>query len=139
MQTYGECLIKIYIGGQCFNELTEKFPELQNNELFCEVKDLWEKHHLNDMHAGTSKQEATIKKWESRGNAYDYVKVCEYLQSIGLYEDVLENGTPYRYGSGWLKEEIPEKDILRIKSLIEKGKIYKEHENELDLEEEREM
>ena len=69
--------------------------------------ELWNRWHLNDMKAGTPKQEEALKKWREErkihGKYTGYDEECEYLKSIGLYED---NG--YKYGTKWLKEELPE-------------------------------
>lgn len=128
----------IIMGGQCIDTLYRDYPELRNNAEFCELKDLWEKYHLNDMKAGTTEQEAAVKDWKAQGNAYDYEKVCEYLKSIDLYEvkvDGMEE--PYRYGTAWLKEEVPEQDVKRIENLIS-GKFLEADISE-EAEEEMEM
>jgi hypothetical protein len=119
-------------GGQCINALYNDFPELQQNKLYCEIMELWQKYHLNDMKAGTPEQERAIKEWKAQGNVYNYEKVCDYLKSIDLYEVPLD-GKLYKYGSGWLKEEIPENDLLRIKEIMEIPKL-KIQENEFELE-----
>lgn len=97
--------------GQCLDELT---PLLVGNHLFEELYDLWKKYHLNDMHPGTPKQEQALRKAHLTNWANDYTKCCEYLESINLlYDD------GYKFGSGWLKEEIPEEDLKRINKLME--------------------
>lgn len=102
----------IVCGGQCLDEIAQyvKTP------VFKEVYDLWNKYHLNDMHAGTPEQEEAIKEY-TKTNRYDYTAVCEYLKSIGLYEVDL-NGEPYRYGTKWLYEAIPNEDLNRIIALF---------------------
>ncbi len=107
----------ILMGGQCIDDLYNDFTELRQNPLYCEIMELWQKYHLNDMKAGTPEQEQAIKEWKEQGHKYDYTEACEYLKSIGLYEVPL-NGSTYKYGHSWLKEEIPEKDLLRIKELM---------------------
>ena len=134
--------------GQCFDDLLIDFPELKQNEVFMEVYDLWKNYHLNNMHAGTPEQEKAIEEWEAQGNKYDYKKICEYLKSINLYEvpvstiDLKANpkyadnkeGT-YKYGHGWLKEIIPDKDIARIESLIRYEKVLERNPSlEMDAE-----
>ena len=110
-------------GGQCLTDLT---PLLLGNHLFEVLFDLWKKYHLNDMHAGTPKQEEALRKFRNaNGDVYqDYQKECEYLESIGLlvdkeYTKLSPDG--YKYGTSWLKEEIPDEDLKLIKQLIEKG------------------
>lgn len=129
----------ILMGGQCFDDLLNDYPELKDNDVFMETYDLWSKYHLNDMHAGTPEQEEAIeewiKEWKAQGNEYNYKSACEYLKSIGLYEVPVstidletnpqfkdaEEGAMYEYGHSWLKEKIPEHDVERIESLIKKG------------------
>lgn len=102
-------------GGQCLDELT---PILVGNHLFEVLYDLWKKYHLNDMHSGTPKQETALRKAHLNNWANDYTKCCEYLESINLlYDD------GYKFGTGWLKEEIPNEDIELIKKLIIEGEL----------------
>lgn len=103
----------IVCGGQCLDEIKKYIK----SPLFLEIYNFWKLYHLNGMHAGTRAQEKAIEEWESKGNKYDYTAVCEYLKSIDLYE-VEHNGQPYKYGHGWIFEEIPENDLQRIKELI---------------------
>ena len=109
----------IVCGGQCLDTINEykKSFNKENRELFEKVYRLWKLYHLNDMHSGTLEQENAIKEWEKQGNKYEYSKVCDYLKSIGLYEVEYE-GKPYRYGSGWLYQPIPEDDLNIIKELL---------------------
>lgn len=104
------------IGGQCLDEM------FRHEELapYREVYDLWKRHHLNDMHAGTEAQEAEVEKWKAEGNRYDYAKACERLESAGLLRDpgYLVDGKPYLYGSAWLTREIPPEDEAKIRKWI---------------------
>lgn len=101
----------IICGGQCLDDL---LPFFKHNETFKEIFRLWKAYHLNDMHAGTPKQEQALKNSKWGGvNANFYSEQCKYLESVGLlYDD------GYKFGSGWLKEEIQENDIELIKKLI---------------------
>lgn len=113
----------IYCGGQCLDEIAKyvKTPT------FRQIYDFWKKYHLNGLNAGTREQEEAIKEWENAGNRYDYAAVCEMLKERGLYEVPLTNqnlvgtrkadGLPYRYGSGWVIEEIPANDLQKIAEL----------------------
>ena len=103
----------IVMGGQCLDDVARLCP-LKYNKRYMEIVGLWQRNHLNDMHAGTEKQEEAIKNWKEQGNRYDYTAVCNYLKSIGLYED---NG--YKYGHGCLYRDISDEDLKRIKELIE--------------------
>lgn len=108
----------IYCGGQCLDILAEYF---QDNTLFQQMYRLWKLYHLNDMHAGTVKQEQAIKYAKENGllrkNA-DYTLVCNYLKSVDLYEDTY-NGKLYTYGGSWFYQPIPDEDLRLIKSIIE--------------------
>lgn len=131
-----------YMIGQCFDDLKE-IPEVGELPIFKEIYDLWKKYHLNDLHAGTKKQEdilkEAVKTRELEEYGANYKEKCDYLESKDmlydkkyLVEKKQADGTikrvPYKYGTGWLKEEIPEGDLLRIKSLIQKEKIYEPEE-----------
>lgn len=115
-----DCLI----GGQCLDTINDNCPDIKANPIWQKIYRLWKLYHLNDMHAGTIEQEEALDKWwaSSKDNTIQtvkgYDKACEYLKSIGLYE-VDYNGKPYRYGTAWLKRDIPEEDLNQIKELLE--------------------
>lgn len=70
--------------------------------------DVWDRWHLNDMRAGTKKQEDAIREWrKTKRGSYKYDDACKYLSKIGL---LVDNG--YRYGTSWLTEEVPQ-DVLK--------------------------
>lgn len=131
----------ILMGGQCFDTILNDFPKVKKNPIFMEVYDLWENYHLNDLHAGTKAQEDLLKEAVKNGelNTYganNYKETCAYLESKNMLYDKnylvsekQKDGStikvPYQYGTSWLKEEIPEQDLLRIKSLITDGIVYK--------------
>ena len=96
--------------GQCLDELK---PLLEGNKTFEELYRLWKLYHLNDMHAGTVAQEEALEKAGLTNYGNEYEKCCDYLKSINLYDD---NG--YKFGHGWLKRDIPEEDLKRIKELL---------------------
>lgn len=75
------------------------------------VQSIWNRWHLNDLRAGTPKQEEFIREWKL-SHRYDYTKACEALEEAGLLYD---NG--YKYGSSWLKEELPTEVIKYLFSL----------------------
>lgn len=99
--------------GQCLDSLT---PILVGNHLFEVLYDLWKKYHLNDMHPGTPKQESALRKAHIANWASEYDTCCKYLDSVNL---LVDDG--YKFGSSWLKEEIPDNDLYLIKDLINKG------------------
>lgn len=63
------------------------------------------------MRAGTPRQEDFIREWKLT-HKYDYTKACDALAEAGLLYD---NG--YKYGSSWLKEELPEEIIKYLFTL----------------------
>lgn len=64
-------------------------------------------------------------EWDS------YTVDCEILKRNGLYE-VEVDGKPYKYGHGWLYRAIPEKDLNKIRVILDKERsvdfLYKEDE-----------
>lgn len=97
----------IVAGGQCLDELV---PYFKHNKLFMEIYNLWKQYHLNDMHAGTEKQEKLLEQYDTR---ISYNEKCKILENNNLLYD-----NDYKYGSAWLFREIPEKDLNRIKEII---------------------
>lgn len=113
----------IYCGGQCLDTIAEYI----HSPLFKELYSYWKLYHLNGMHAGTPEQETAIEEWKNAGNKYDYTKACEHLKSIGLYEvnftgktiGKYYNNEPYKYGHGWIIQDIPENVLERIYKIME--------------------
>ena len=105
--------------GQCFSTVLSEVPELRNNALFMEIGELWKTYHLNDLHAGTMKQEGYLEmysKWHG-GNLLsvdNYKEACAVLKSAGLFDD---NGV--KYGQTWVKWELPNDVVNRIKNVME--------------------
>ena len=96
--------------GQTIDEVEKAY---KGNELAEKICYWWRKYHLNDMHAGTPKQEEALNKAGITNWADDYDICRKYLESIGLLYD---NG--YKFGSAWLKEEIPANDLQDIKEFL---------------------
>lgn len=98
----------------CSDQCLEKnYNYFNDNETMATIYNMWKKHHLNDMHPGTEAQEEALEKAGYTSWANKYYECCEYLKSINLYED---NG--YKFGTGWLKREIPQEDLEIIKGLF---------------------
>lgn len=72
------------------------------------IYEIYIRWNNNDFQAGTPKQEDFVQEWmRSNNNIYDYQKACDALEKNGLlYDD------GYKYGSAWLKEELPI-DVIR--------------------------
>ena len=115
----------IYRGGQCLDTIAEYIKTKEFNEIYT----LWKKYHLNGMRAGTPLQESAIKGWLASGKKYDYTEVCEMLKSIDLYEVEYTGLTVgkkydhelYKYGHGWVIEELPQNVIDRVTEIIEEN------------------
>jgi hypothetical protein len=90
---------------------TWEYHVLWDSEMMDQLLHIWDRWHLNGLKAGTPAQEAFIRGWKA-SNRYDYGKACEALKTAGLYED---NG--YKYGTKWLKEEVPGEVIEWLESL----------------------
>ena len=103
----------ILTGGQCCEEINKYF---RNNKTFKKIYRLWKLYHLNDMHAGTIKQETFLNENGIKNWASNYEKVCKILEENGLLYD---NGI--KFGATWQYWEIPGNDLQEIKNLIEKG------------------
>ncbi|MBR3208906.1 MAG: hypothetical protein IKF82_01425 [Bacilli bacterium] len=98
------------MAGQCLEELNK----IIDDPTYKTIYRMWKSYHLNDMHPGTEKQEEALTNGGYTAWASNYTECCNYLESIGLLED---NG--YKFGTGWLKREIPEEDLQIIKGLLQ--------------------
>ena len=85
-----------------------EYAEGWNRGKVAKFREVWDRWHLNDMRAGTPAQEALLEAHAVKG----YDNQCALLNEHGLLED---NG--YRYGTAWLKEELPEDVIEFLASL----------------------
>jgi hypothetical protein len=111
------------MGGQCLDSMVQYF---KHNTTFNKLYRWWKMYHLNGMNAGTPEQTAAIKEWENAGNKYDYTAACDMLKEKGLYEipfygkttGKVYNGELYRYGTGWVVNDIPENELNDIKEFI---------------------
>ena len=113
------------LGGQCLDEM---YKFLKHDKLFAEIYHLWKNYHLNGMHAGTPEQEKAVQDWKQKtGKQYDYTEICEYLKEIGLYEVNFTGLTvgrryenePYKYGHGWIIQQLPGDILNRIEYIID--------------------
>lgn len=107
--------------GQCNEHIKPK------NEAQKSLLSLWDKWHLNDMKAGTEKQEEALIEAHSKGKLkdYDYDKAVKYLKSIRLYTD-----KGYKYGSAWLKRALPSNIIEEVDRLCNVIEAIEEEEKE---------
>ena len=106
-----------YCCGQNVEEVAAFFP---HNKKVRRMLAIWRKYHLNDMRAGTPAQMAELERrsteYPNDGKYYEWAK--SVLAEAGLDPDpnYVHNGVPYRYGSAWIKEELPVEVIEEIRS-----------------------
>jgi len=83
---------------------------------------IWRDWHLNDMRAGSSVQRAYLHEHVGRNVSYE--EACEKLARVGLLYDqgYLVNGKPYRYGTAWLHEEVPDRVLYWLRDLPDTDK-----------------
>ena len=96
--------------GQCLDAIN---PYMKNNTLWNIIYRLWKNYHLNNLHAGTKKQEQKLE--EVFGDlTVDYKDKCDCLSEYGLLED-----DGHKYGQDWMLWEIPADDLAIIKAIME--------------------
>ena len=100
---------RLHTHGQGFDIIN---PHMQNSTLWKVLYKLWKKHHLNNMNAGTRKQDNFLRLEGLENAKYD--EKIDALKANGL---LIDNG--YKYGTGWLYREIPSDDLALIKAFIE--------------------
>lgn len=79
-------------------------PDGWTHDLQRQFFDTWQRWHLNDMRAGTPRQEAYLRKKNFRVTHYQsyYDEACKALSAAGINPD-----EGYIYGTKWLTEEVP--------------------------------
>ena len=84
---------------------------------------IWARWHLNDMRAGSPAQEEFLRTHAAEWETYKaeagsitshYTWACKVLAAAGLHPDPGHND--YRYGSAWLREEVPKSVLARAGS-----------------------
>lgn len=129
-------------GGQCVEEVCDLVRrDVKDKSLVQKAEfltDMWRKYHLNDMHAGTPAQEQLLKEAVKNGElknrgADEYSEKCEYLKRHGMLVDdsYISERFPdgYKYGNGWLFEEIPERDFDFIQEFMVTGEVPEEYKS----------
>jgi hypothetical protein len=78
---------------------------------------VWGRWHLNDMKPGTPAQMAALEDMPPAVYPENhYTKACAWLEARGL---LVDGG--YKYGSAWLKEEVPADVIEFLQTLPDDG------------------
>ena len=95
-------------GGQNLHDIREL---IGFSPLMKRVHYVWERYHLNDIKAGSPRQEAYLAGYkDGLGiNSLDHTTRVDLLEKAGLEPDHMHNN--YLYGSSWLYTPIPD-DIL---------------------------
>lgn len=114
----------IYIGGQCLDTIfqiayespkhTRHAVRMRSNPTFQFLYDAWRASHRNDAYAGTPTQNEAL----GENCQADYDERIRILKEHDLVEDTLADGTPYRYGTGWLYEPIPERTLEHLDRML---------------------
>lgn len=127
----------IYSGGQNLDEIARLFPHNKKVQRMVEV---WREWHLNDMHAGCKHQRS--EKWHEVRIPKDELPNSKAnrdergIYAIWVYpsestdrwasekhpQGLLTKPCPtcgYKYGSAWLREELPPEIVAEIKSWSE--------------------
>lgn len=102
----------------------DKFAPGWDQEALDTFLGYWDEWHLNDMVAGSPAQEAHLKslgKWKRARDGFDshYTWACAELEKVGLQPDPdhIHNDQPYRYGSAWLRKDVPPEVIEFLAAL----------------------
>lgn len=105
---------RAWSGDQGIERLVEQYGNRvspADRKKFFRIVDIWRAYHLNDLTAGTKKQEDAVAIWRLT-NEYDFDKARKYLEEIGLNPD-----KGYKYGSSWLCRKIPDEDVTFLQNL----------------------
>lgn len=91
----------IVMGGQCVDDIWNEYrAQLKNPALYKQIMKLWQKWHLNDMHAECEHQEAKKMTWETHPS--NECEVCGW-----------------KLGHGWSYRAIEPKDLETIKAILQ--------------------
>lgn len=107
----------IRMGGQCLETLLTYFP---NDTKLTRIVEIWNRWHLNDTRAGSPAQETFLRLHPVKAvyPQSHYELASKVLADAGLNPDpnYMHDGKPYKYGSAWLREEIPADIMNEIES-----------------------
>lgn len=111
--------------GQVMDYINENFlDKIANVESFRVLYGLWSKWHLNDMHAGTVEQRKCLETYSKEradsgiSGRITFEESVEVLKKHNLYI-VEHNGELYRYGSGFIYDEIDPTDLKSIYQFLD--------------------
>lgn len=102
------------------------FAEDWNLERVNMLQAIWKEYHLNDLVAGSPAQELYLKHNPTDDRTNHYNQAVERLTAAGLNPDPNHTnpmtGELYRYGSAWLRKDIPQWVIKWLDSLPDTDK-----------------
>jgi len=77
---------------------------------------VWKRWHLNNIRAGSPAQEEALRQANFEEG---YLEALKFLKERNLEPDTgyLVDGKPYKYGSKWLKEELPSHVVEFLEAL----------------------
>ena len=103
-----------YQAGQCYDTIENLFP---TSDYVARIVEVWRRWHLNDVHAGTQAQEDLLRQHRDEyvpGLTSYHEWACLFLQQHDL---LVDDG--YKYGSGWVREEVPAEIQEEVRSWID--------------------
>lgn len=81
-----------------------------------ELRDIWQRWHLNDMRAGSPIQEAAVRGHKASGCECPRLDWYPHIKAVLAAEGVdPDPETEYSYGSAWLTEDIPTEVLDRLR------------------------
>lgn len=92
----------IFEGGEeaGWGQVREEVKDIIPDRLY----QIWKRWNLNHMRAGTFVQEEILRQAKDKSiDVSSYKKACDYLHEFNV---LVDDG--YKYGSAWLKEELPQ-------------------------------
>lgn len=95
----------------------KQFSDGWTINLMNQLRDIWDKWHLNDMRAGNTDQTKCLRDAGKYTGSDWYLWACEHLKKHGLY-----NNNGYVFGTKWLFEPLP-KDVVDFLESLPESKI----------------
>lgn len=105
-EIYGECSGQI---NHCLMDYTDNCS-VEVKERLQKLVNYWNIYHLNDLKAGTEKQEILLSSYDHKS----YDDEVTILKANDLYND-----RGYKYGTGWLYMPIPQEVIEDINKTVD--------------------
>lgn len=96
-----------------------EYAQGHNAETVEKLRDIWQKWHLNDMQGGSPAQTAFLKANPVPRVGDYFTQASHALKGAGLNPDpnFLHEGKPYRYGTAWLRVDVPKEVLTFLNNL----------------------